>query len=168
MTPYKQLFRHAPENGVWGDCHRTAIGSIFDVPPDQMPHFCDRDRDDADRLVGEWLAERGLTQLQFPFACGDDPEGSLRAVLRLMRHWNPGQFYLLGGTSRSGYGHTVVCLDDAIVHDPSRDNLGIVGPLEEGCYLLTVFGTTETKAVKLEELPRRTSRKYQRGIFTNL
>lgn len=111
-----------------------------------MPHFCEGDRDDANQLVDEWLAERGLTQLNFPFAAGDDPEESLRGLLFRMRHWNPGQFYLLGGTSRGGHGHTVVCLDDAIVHDPSRDNAGIVGPLKDGCYWLTLFGTMQAAA----------------------
>ncbi len=29
MRPQKQLFKHDPANGVYGDCHRAAIATIF-------------------------------------------------------------------------------------------------------------------------------------------
>ena len=44
-----------------------------------------------------------------------------------MGAWNPGLYYILGGNSRHGVGHFVICANDKIVHDPSLDETGIVG-----------------------------------------
>ena len=39
MKFYKQLHKHDPDNGVWGDCHRTAIGCLLDIEPELIPNF---------------------------------------------------------------------------------------------------------------------------------
>jgi hypothetical protein len=57
----------------------------------------------------------------------------------MMKAINPGVFYLLGGQSRTDCGHSVVCLDDAIIWDPSLTDAGIVGPMEDGYYWITVL-----------------------------
>lgn len=49
-----------------------------------------------------------------------------RVRLDKMHLCNPDQSCLLGGTSRTGCANTVVCLNDAIVHDASRDVAGVV------------------------------------------
>lgn len=33
MKYNKQLFRHHPEQGIFGDCHRTAIACMLDLEP---------------------------------------------------------------------------------------------------------------------------------------
>jgi len=39
MKLQKQAFRHDPSNGMYGDCHRTAIASILGVERDTVPNF---------------------------------------------------------------------------------------------------------------------------------
>jgi len=155
MTPFKQLFEHDPANGVYGDCHRTAIGSVFDIPPEQMPHFYERDRSEAEasHLVSEWLAARGMTQILVPVGAAPNAAGDVREVLSKIKRWNAGQYYLLSGTSRTGVGHTVVCLDDMIVSDPSRSDAGIVGPLDIGLYWLTFFGSALASSRRAVQAP---------------
>ena len=41
MTPHKQLNRHRPEEGVFGDCYRTAIACLLDLRPQDVPHVAD-------------------------------------------------------------------------------------------------------------------------------
>lgn len=39
MIPQHQAFRHDPDNGVYGDCARTAFATLLGVPRDDVPHF---------------------------------------------------------------------------------------------------------------------------------
>lgn len=169
MTPFKQLLTHDPKRGVYGDCHRTAIGSIFDIPPEQMPHFYDRDRteDQARQLVDEWLAARGLTQILLPFWEGGNHADSLGDVLSKVSRWNSGQYHLLSGTSRNSLGHSVVCLDGVIVHDPAPTDGGIIGPLDDGCYWVTFFGSSLASSRRTaRRRPTKRSSAFARAGFT--
>jgi hypothetical protein len=58
-------------------------------------------------------------------------------VLTGLKGYAPGIFCLLGGTSRSGCGHTVIVCDGEIAWDPSQANSGIVGPMSDGFFWLT-------------------------------
>ena len=62
MKFHKQLYRHDPENGVWGDCYRTAWACLLDLEPEDVPHFCEGFTDDgaATAKLDAWLRERGL------------------------------------------------------------------------------------------------------------
>jgi len=31
-----QLFHHRPEQGIWGDCHRTCIANILEKPAEDF------------------------------------------------------------------------------------------------------------------------------------
>lgn len=147
MIPLKQRFRHDPDNGVTGDCHRAAIASVLELSLDEVPHIMDgmpsaevaQERNDA------FVATLGLVMIDFPFPGGDDPVEGLRIVLHNMAVCNRDVYYLLGGTSKNGCGHTVVCLNNDIVHDPVIDGSGIVGPMEDGFYWVTFFGTRRVK-----------------------
>ena len=62
MTPHKQLIKHDPENGQWGDCGRTAIACLLDLHPSDVPHFWEgpeRADRDPETECRKWLAERG-------------------------------------------------------------------------------------------------------------
>lgn len=128
MTPHKQLFRHRPEDGVFGDCQRTAIACLLDIDPAEVPHH-HRTMEDGEqrRLMDEWLKDRGLALMFLAFAA--EPA----RMLEVMKVSNPGVFYLMSGTSRTGCNHVVICRDDQIVHDPSIDDSGIIGPCDDGC-----------------------------------
>ena len=138
MTPYKQLIRHDPENGSYGDCWRTAIACILNRRPENVPHFmhdgCE-DNAEVNRRVARWLHGQGFSVVTIPF------EGDLPAILNMMKVVNPGVWWILAGTSRTGCNHSVIGRDDAIVHDPSPVDAGIVGPCDDGYYWLDFIGT---------------------------
>lgn len=134
MIKRKQLFRHDPANGVYGDCHRTAIGCLLDLEPDQVPHFGSdyTDSDAFHRRETEWLASQGWCAVSCAW------QASLKVVLRGQEIMNPGVYYLLGGKSRTGCGHTVIGCGGEIVWDPSLDDSGIIAPFDvDGLYWVT-------------------------------
>jgi hypothetical protein len=139
----KQLFRHNPDDGEIGDCHRTAIACVLDLEPQEVPHFyADMDLTPTQQqdAFEDWLKERGFYSIHTLF------QGRLSDVLYTIAAANyrtPGMLYLLGGKSRNGTGHSVVCQGEKIIHDPSRDNSGIVGPMDDGFYWVTFFGSVK-------------------------
>lgn len=133
MKPYKQLYRHKPEEGFWGDCHRTAIGCLLDLPPESVPHFMEGGRDDWHKMEEDWLKEKGLKTLVVIF------QADLDKVLEHLELMNPNIYGLLGGKSRTGCGHTVVICGGKIVWDPSLNDSGIIGPMDDGFYWVTYF-----------------------------
>lgn len=142
MIPLKQRHRHDPANGIWGDCHRACVASILELPLDAVPNFHEPPPGEAWR--SEWAAIRErvfLISCGFvPITCCYHEDMGLEQVLAGAAYYNPGTYWILGGTSRNGTGHSVVCLDDLIVHDPSLDDSGIVGPMEGGHYWATFIG----------------------------
>lgn len=134
MTPYKQLNRHKPSDGLIGDCWRTSIACLLDKRPEEVPHFCDTCWNDgvtAARNARSYLATQGLSHIEYAMA------GDLVSVLASVGASNPGLYYLLGGNSKTGCGHSVVCCDSEIVWDPSLDDVGIVGPMDDGYFWVT-------------------------------
>jgi hypothetical protein len=84
-----------------------------------------------DAAVDKFLASRGLAQVSLPFS------HTLAEVLARMAALNPHAYWLLGGRSKIGCNHTVVCKGGLIVHDPSKVNSGIVGPCSDGMFWAT-------------------------------
>jgi hypothetical protein len=136
MKFFKQLNRHDPASGVWGDCWRTALGCLFDLEPAEVPHFLDGGPD-PDVFIAHyksWLAERGFCTFQ---VCWNT---DLESVLSYMRTVNPGVYYLLSGMSPRSTTHVVIGLDDQIVHDPAIDGGGLIAPCaEDGFYWVEVL-----------------------------
>jgi hypothetical protein len=133
MKVQKQRFRHNPSAGVYGDCHRTAIACMLDLDAEQVPHFGEGGPEAVEfhARVGDFLKGMDLRAVNVIFAC------SLAEVLEHQKAMNPGVLYLLGGTSRNGTGHTVVGCGGEIVCDPSIDDSGIVGPMDDGFIWIT-------------------------------
>jgi hypothetical protein len=133
MTPHKQRFRHDPDNGVYGDCHRTALACLLDLVPEDVPHFGHGapEGEEFNRRIDEWLATRGLCQASVAYG------GELQHVLDAVQRGGPGVYFLLGGTSRTGCNHTVIGCDGAIAWDPSLNDSGIVGPCSDDFYWVT-------------------------------
>ena len=119
-----QKNRHRPEEGIFGDCHRACYASILEVDLEEIPHFFDQNRnwEDARPLFYELWKKFSIRELSFAFT------GELKGILAMLQHMNPGVPYILGGQSRNGTNHSVVCLDGEIWHDPSIDQSGIVAP----------------------------------------
>ena len=146
MKIQKQLNRHDPENGIYGDCHRTAIACILDMDAADVPHFMDKttgkgEAPEANAAVEKWLNKRGLCQIITIYP-GETP---LKDILHAVGHNNPGICFLLSGESATGCNHSVVACDGEIVCDPSLDDSGIIGPCDDGFYWVVFFGSTRGK-----------------------
>lgn len=128
MRIQKQRYRHKPEEGIYGDCHRTCIAMLMSLDRDEVPHFAHGDPPDWRARETEFLAEHGFGNFVIGFSC------TLDELFNYMRHVNPGVFYILSGSSKNGTGHSVVAINDSIIADPSLDDSGIVGPMEDGLY----------------------------------
>lgn len=147
MKVQKQLFRHKPDEAIYGDCHRTAIACALGLDAHEVPHFMNGTNGkgpapEAHNEVEKWLNERGITQINMIF----DGSLSVEMVLQSVKNINQsssGFCYILGGESATGVNHSVVCCDGAIVCDPSLDDAGIVGPCDDGFYWVTFFGSTQ-------------------------
>lgn len=130
MIFQKQAFRHKPEEGQHGDCHRTVIACLLDLPRDSVPNFgvYYGDPDAFHKAERSFLKSRGLAPVSVGY------NGTLEDVLRTMGAVNPTAYYILGGTSKTGFGHSVIGLGGKIVWDPHPDDVGIVGPMSDGIY----------------------------------
>lgn len=148
MKPQKQLFRHRPSEGTYGDCHRTAIAIVLGLDASDVPHFMDcadgSSADEAHDRCEAWLNARGIATINVLFP-GEVP---LAEVLNTVAACNPRgrPVFILGGESRNGVNHSVVACDGRIVCDPSQDESGIVGPCSDGFYWLTFFGHLDATA----------------------
>lgn len=138
MKYQKQIYRHDPENGVYGDCFRTAIACLLDIDATAVPHFFDQgaDPDEAYRAMEDWLSGRGLSFIEIPFTAP-----SVASALQTCAGWVPASaHYILHGKSRTGCGHVVVCKGEEVVWDPSLTDAGIIGPNPElGAYRVSAL-----------------------------
>jgi hypothetical protein len=133
----KQKYRHRPDDGEIGDCHRTAIAMMMGLSRDDVPHFL---HDNCNskifrQRVDDYLSAHGRCEVGFPLGGKDvTPEH----VLECIAVWAPKTPVILGGTSRTGCNHSVVVFEGSIL-DPSLDNSGIVGPCDDGFYWCTLL-----------------------------
>lgn len=132
----KQLFLHDPENGIYGDCMRTAVACLLGIPADYIPHFNDRsdgrDDDTVTRMYNNWMRSRGLACITTYYQGTED----LETVQINANMHSFGLPYMLSGTSRTGVDHVVICHKGKIIWDPSKTDAGIVGPLKSGLWLI--------------------------------
>ena len=148
MIKQHQLYRHEPHNGIYGDCLRTALACLFDLPAHEVPHFyqhqVEREGYVAHVQVGMWLAERGMAQV---ISHWDGEFHSLDWVLGMQRVNNPDAYYMLGGTSPRGFNHGVIGRGGRIEWDPHPDGTGLVAPLNTGFWEITYFVPLSLMAV---------------------
>ncbi len=144
MKPVQQRNRHNPKHGVYGDCHRAAYASILELEIDQVPHFMDRGipSEEAQAAEREWLFARGL----MPINVAWPGSTSLDEVLNLIEVLTPGAVFILGGQSKNRTNHSVVAGQRKILHDPSIDQSGIEGPMDDGMWWVTFIGSSIGRA----------------------
>lgn len=142
MIYQKQLNGHDPANGVWGDCFRTAIACVLDLPPEEVPHFYDNDQtpEGGELLVREWFSARGLALITLVFDGKQDDDAELAAVLNAVGAQNPDTTFLISGRSKRGCNHTVVGRNAEIIWDPSPSETGLEGPCDDGFYWVQFIG----------------------------
>lgn len=151
MIPIKQKNLHDPDNGVWGDCHRAAIASIFEIAIEEIPNFGEGgpDENEFQRRVDEWLLDHGFRAVHAAY------DSDLDQVMRVLAIHAKGTYYLFGATSNTGCGHTLVGCGGEIVHDPSLVNSGIKGPMEDGLYWITFLMPARLDAAFRAANPRK-------------
>lgn len=129
MIKYRQLIKHDPENGQYGDCARTCIASILDLPIESVPNFAENWK--TSNLfwkgINDFLASFGLGCFSIAFNM------EVCDVLSMMQHHNENLYYMLGIGTPKGTDHFVVCCGGKVVSDPagyddptlfSRDSTG--------------------------------------------
>lgn len=148
MIRQHQLFRHDPENGVYGDCHRTAIACLLDLKPEDVPHFYEQKVEAEKRGESyDWRAEVEKFLNSVGYTAADVSYGStLSALLEYMENVNPRTYYLLGGTSPRGVNHTVICRGGDFAWDPHPDREFINAPLDNGYFEVTFILPLSMKA----------------------
>ena len=131
MIPHKQTILHDPEIGQWGDCFRTAIACIMNIPdPTEVPHFCEGENPDWKKDSEAWLNDRGYTLVESGFLSED---ATLEEVLAQFAR-NP-CWYLVSGSSPRG-NHCVIAQRDQLVHDPHPADTFLVGPNSNGHWFV--------------------------------
>lgn len=133
MIPQHQAFRHDPDNGVYGDCARTAFATLLGVPRDDVPHFA-YDNPIAElfwQRISDWLRERGLRYFILPLI-GD--LSSIRTTISTMN--GEDVTYIVGGRSPRGTSHFVVCRGSELFSDPSPEGGDITEPLDGFYYVV--------------------------------
>jgi hypothetical protein len=152
MKPQRQLIEHCPEEGRYGDCHRTCIAAILDLDAANVPHFCDYGPENAPPIghpdhfatkQDAWLGAFGLSTFTVAYA----GSASLDEVMGWTSKQSPSVPLILTGQSSLGSNHSVVVLNGQIVCDPSGN--GIVGPTLENTWELTAIA-----AISGRPLPR--------------
>lgn len=143
---HQQLFRHDPENGVYGDCFRTVIACLLNRHPSEVPHFCNGPDDGkTDDRVRDYLAPLGLKLVRICF------HGlSMDEIMAIGDSYSLGMHWLLTGTSRNGTNHVVICHGAKIIHDPSIDQSGIIGPASDGHWWIELLVAPGVPADRLE------------------
>lgn len=136
MKLQKQLNRHKPSEGIYGDCQRTCFAMMFDLDAKDVPHFLEDGLDNElfHTKIDAWLKQQGYRQFFMVFN-----DCTLKAVLDHMLALNPNFYYILSGQSRNLTDHSVVCFNNKIIADPALDDSGIIGPCSDGLFWITVF-----------------------------
>ena len=133
MKEFKQLNLHKPQEGLIGDCFRTVIGCLLDLEPELVPHFTELggwdspDFSKARRLCNEWLEQFNLKYCEYPIQC------SVADLGIYLDCYYKDVYVQIGCNSKHG-GHSVVMKNDDYIWDPSRDNSGCVGPMDDGYF----------------------------------
>jgi hypothetical protein len=136
MQKLDNSIAHDPDNGAWGDCHRVCFAMILGLNVEDVPHFFVEgpagDRAIQQQRVKDFLASYSLVEASIAY-----PVEDYSLILATMGSLSPGVTFILGGMSAAGCGHSVVCLDGEVFHDPT--GTGIVAPMDDGYYWVTLF-----------------------------
>lgn len=147
MLEQKQLFLHRPLKGQYGDCHRTALACLLDLPVEKAPHFIGEWLERFEwKARGEyqepydwqveqekWLNSLGYTTVDVIF----DGSMNIETLFDFMFARNRYAYYILGGQSPRGTNHSVICLGGEWAWDPHPEGGFLVGPCNHGFWEMT-------------------------------
>ncbi len=157
MTPQRQRFIHRPETGQWGDCHRTAIACLLDIPVQASPHFIgEYERRERLKAMGDEMGEYSWRDEQEKFlnaigytcvTVGWQGTTALSALLEYFDVVNPGRYYILVGQSPRGTNHSVIACGGELVWDPHPEGGFLVGPMDNGVWEVNFILPASMKAI---------------------
>jgi hypothetical protein len=136
MRPVDQLVFPDPEKGIRGDCFRSCVASILNLPAREVPHFVQEDNYWAS--LENWLEPMGLSAIDVTLASGVSISGPLQPLYCV----------LTGKSPRAGEAgrlrHCVVakrdlCGEFEIVHDPHPSRDGLAGNPERAMFFVKAF-----------------------------
>ena len=138
MTPVFQKSK-----GKVGDCFKSCVASILDLPHAAVPDwFNDAGLEAGDPIpdacletMTAWFKKRGLCLWDVPF---DAANGEF--VMEQVGLHHKGVHYIVSGKSIQGFDHAVVARDGAVVHDPAGPHVGFFGPTSSGYYHISIIG----------------------------
>lgn len=137
MTPYIQLYKHDPENNIYGDCYRTALGCLLDTPPEEVPHFCEFEN--WEDLTNNWLKTKGYKRFVIAYQ-----SIQLDNILKFLEFHNKDIYYILIGRSSSNVDHAFIGCGGKIVHDPSGREELPTGSCEDDLYWIEILVPIQT------------------------
>ena len=135
MKFHKQLNKHDPENGVFGDCYRTAIACILDKYPSEVIHVYDLDDLSLqNEKMKEYLDGLGLRLLHTAYRFK-----TFKNALKI-GEYNIGEMYwILSGASSRGVNHSIVCYKDEAIHDPHPSDDFLCAPCDDGYWHVEII-----------------------------
>lgn len=136
MKPVNQLiFGYSPEMGLFGDCLRACVASIFDKPSSEVPHFADLTRFPAghEKALRDWLRPQGFSVLYIGV-----PAADYEQTCQNLAAYGMDAYHLLGGEVR-GQKHVVVAQFGICVHDPGLSFVGLAPDSETNTYEFGFF-----------------------------
>lgn len=141
----KQMFKHRPQDGIPGDCHRACLTSMLDLEIGDIPNVpmeLALNGTAFHQFYDDELHKLGYAAVTFAY------EGDLSGVQNIMQVLNPGVRYILGGSSARGIGHSVVGCGNKVLWDPSTEckpaEEPIVGPLDGYYWVSFLVPNTQT------------------------
>ena len=135
MQYHKQLNKRDPENGVFGDCYRTAVACILDKHPSEVIHVFDLDDLSLQaKKMREHLENLGLRILHTAYNFK-----TFKDALKIGEH-NIGEMYwILSGVSARGVNHSIVCYKGKAIHDPHPSDDFLCGPCDDGFWHVEII-----------------------------
>lgn len=135
MKFHKQLFLHDPANGVFGDCYRTVLACLLDLPsPEDVPHYGAIHPEDGyafEEAFNLWLKVKHKLRLVNHYL---PSSFNLESALKWEGNINPGVLCIFSGMSPRGVNHSVIAHDGRMLHDPHPSNAGLIGPCDNGYW----------------------------------
>lgn len=110
---------HRPEEGKWGDCLRACVASLFELEPEEVPHFAENASDvEMTERLRAWLLPRDLSVFFIQIGSEEYEETCSAMVESGMD-----AYHLLGGVGIGGVRHVVVARFGRCIHDPTPEGI---------------------------------------------
>lgn len=129
IAKHKQLVKHNPSEGLFGDCYRTSVACILNKDPSEVPHVFEEigvNPDDAAEQMLEYLRSEGYESIELCYG----PDYDLEDVLNISKLNNSTLPFIL--TACVGKtNHCVIVQGGEIIHDVSHTPCPIIGPCND-------------------------------------